>query len=313
MIFARDPYDYSICKKIGKGVSGSVDLCQSKTGKLFVVKTYHCKESYELKREYHKRVLYEYELLMKLNHLNIISVYQKKISFTGSVVKMYMEAGSMDFKKYLNRTSQTDILPLWKQLCNAIRYLHVDLNLCHRDLKLENLVILESEPDGKPILKVIDFATCVSTAELAMGIVGTEHYASPESFLQIRYDGEKADIWSIGVILYYILRKRFVWKVASHIDKEYVRYEETVKQYETEAAADVEEATGYEIEGGEEENSGDEKNIDSDLATEYFRERGIELPIARILKRILNPNPAKRLNIADFDQFVWFQKLPESF
>ncbi|CAH2355919.1 hypothetical protein CLIB1423_38S00518 [[Candida] railenensis] len=269
MLF-NDRFKYTSKTRIDKGISGYIEICENKAaGTVFAIKTYHQKEKYESKSEYHTRVLHEFRILQKLHHPNIITVYRESISFTGSTVKIFMEAGSVDFSSLLKRGKYgtfDSLFSFWKQLHGAIKYLH-GMEICHRDLKLDNLVLV-----GGDTLKVIDFGSATSTAngELAVGIVGTESYASPESYSKISYDGKKADIWSIGIILYYFICRRFPWKIASHSDKAFVQ----------KTAASVTD------------------DLDSGYLGPYYA------PIVEILTGILQPDPVKRLSIADLDHYI---------
>ncbi|CAF1233635.1 unnamed protein product [Rotaria sp. Silwood1] len=90
---------------------------------------------------------------------------------------------------------------LWSyQLCNAVKYLH-ELELVHRDLKLENLLL-----DINDNMKLCDFGfskdVLKSKEYLSKTYCGSRAYVSPEILLGLPYDAKKADIWAIGVILY---------------------------------------------------------------------------------------------------------------
>lgn len=73
--------------------------------------------------------------------------------------------------------------------------------IVHRDLKPENLLLTK---DGT--LKISDFGMCgilpKTKTKLLKTICGTENFAAPEVLLGNKYDGEKADIWSCGCILF---------------------------------------------------------------------------------------------------------------
>lgn len=93
------------------------------------------------------------------------------------------------------------------QLCDALAEAHA-LGIVHRDLKPSNL-FLAKRRDGSTLLKILDFGVSkVSTAaELtsAHAVVGSPHYMSPEQILSSRDVDGRADIWSMGVILYELL------------------------------------------------------------------------------------------------------------
>ncbi|CAK9319406.1 unnamed protein product [Citrullus colocynthis] len=76
--------------------------------------------------------------------------------------------------------------------------------ICHRDLKLDNILI-----DGglAPRLKICDFGyskSCLFHSR-PKSTVGSPSYAAPEVLAQGEYDGKLADVWSCGVTLYFML------------------------------------------------------------------------------------------------------------
>jgi len=92
----------------------------------------------------------------------------------------------------------------WRQLLAGLEYVHSQ-KICHRDLKLENLLL-----DPNDTLKISDFGLSVLRQEYhnhkeLMAIAGTPNYIAPEIIAGRGYDGFKADIWSAGVCLYGIL------------------------------------------------------------------------------------------------------------
>ena len=87
----------------------------------------------------------------------------------------------------------------------AVRYMHSNL-ICHRDLKLENILV----SDRKRI-KIIDFGFGIRTPEDVMLKIfcGTSSYMSPEIIRKTEYNGFKADIWALGIVLYVMLTGKF--------------------------------------------------------------------------------------------------------
>lgn len=87
-------------------------------------------------------------------------------------------------------------------MISAIAYCH-SFNVCHRDLKPENILITADLQ-----IKIADFGMAAlhqtSTHHLATAC-GSPHYAAPELLKNRQYRGDKADIWSMGVILYAML------------------------------------------------------------------------------------------------------------
>ena len=90
------------------------------------------------------------------------------------------------------------------QIFNGINYLHQHY-ICHRDLKLENILVADDN-----LLKICDFGFATITFDgLVSGSCGSYQYVSPEAYRGETYDGFKADIWSLGVLTFCILAKKF--------------------------------------------------------------------------------------------------------
>lgn len=84
------------------------------------------------------------------------------------------------------------------QLVDAVEYLH-QLGIAHRDLKPENLLL-----DHKYNIKMTDFglSNIYPAGKLLTTACGSPSYACPEMLSGKPYNGIKADIWSIGIVLY---------------------------------------------------------------------------------------------------------------
>ena len=96
-------------------------------------------------------------------------------------------------------------------------------NVVHRDLKPENLLLSGSVESGFT-LKIADFGmarTLESAQQLANTMCGSPAFMAPEVFL-MRQRGEpgyddKADLWSVGCILYFMLTKNMVTPAQNHV------------------------------------------------------------------------------------------------
>uniref|UniRef100_A0A0E0P1Q2 non-specific serine/threonine protein kinase n=1 Tax=Oryza rufipogon TaxID=4529 RepID=A0A0E0P1Q2_ORYRU len=88
----------------------------------------------------------------------------------------------------------------FQQLISGVSYCH-SMQVCHRDLKLEN-TLLDGSP--APRLKICDFGYSKSSVlhSQPKSTVGTPAYIAPEVLLKKEYDGKTADVWSCGVTLY---------------------------------------------------------------------------------------------------------------
>ena len=103
----------------------------------------------------------------------------------------------------------------FQQLLLAIRDLHAR-NVFHLDLKLDNLLLTKD----LSCLKVGDFGlselwvgpTATAAAPTYKGRKGTKQFMSPEVYEKSAYDPAKADVWSLGVVLYCMLTASFPFK-----------------------------------------------------------------------------------------------------
>jgi serine/threonine protein kinase len=92
------------------------------------------------------------------------------------------------------------ILSILKQCVAAIVAIH-SAGIFHRDIKLENFMI--KFVDGKPVVKLIDFGLSELIGEISTKIAGSPLWMAPEVIREGKKNRitEKADIWSIGIIL----------------------------------------------------------------------------------------------------------------
>ena len=111
---------------------------------------------------------------------------------------------------------------LFSQILQIVKCLHKS-GICHRDLKLDNFIF-----DGDNFnIKLGDFGFSSQiikkkngkTKKLT-GKYGTKSYAAPEIILDLPYDGEKADIFSLGVILFTLRTCKFGFAEAKVVNFE---------------------------------------------------------------------------------------------
>ena len=99
------------------------------------------------------------------------------------------------------------------QIINCIDYLH-KIRIAHRDLKTENVIIEQ----GTKEIKLIDFglSNIYEDGQLLSTACGSPIYAAPEMLEGKPYKGSTVDIWSAGVILYYMLCGCFPFEDSSN-------------------------------------------------------------------------------------------------
>ena len=145
----------------------------------------------------------ETESIKKLAHPNIIQIYEifeDNTSFY--LVTEYFEGMDLFDRLWQGKPlSERDIAHIIEQVLKAIKECHSQM-ICHRDLKPENILI---NSDNK--IKLIDFgaATYIDSNKGLRGCVGTAEYCAPEVASRIWSYDEKCDMWSLGVIIFYLL------------------------------------------------------------------------------------------------------------
>ncbi|KAL8971389.1 MAG: hypothetical protein Q9183_001077 [Haloplaca sp. 2 TL-2023] len=142
-------------------------------------------------------------LLKLIQHPNVTGLYDVWEN-RGELylVLEYVEGGELF--KHISENGQLpepEAVRLFRQLISGLSYLH-RFNICHRDLKPENLLL-----DKNRNIKIADFGMAVlQPANTSLRTsCGSPHYAAPEVIRGAEYRGDRADIWSSGVILYAML------------------------------------------------------------------------------------------------------------
>jgi len=98
---------------------------------------------------------------------------------------------------------EKDAARIMKQLLLSVQYLHSQ-NISHRDLKPENVVFRSQDPDSDIVLIDFGMAKKFDGDTMFTEQTGTSLYVAPEVLKGEGYD-EKADVWSVGVLMYIIL------------------------------------------------------------------------------------------------------------
>lgn len=103
------------------------------------------------------------------------------------------------------------VVSLSSQLLDAITYLSAR-NICHGDIKLENLMLCLPECT----LKVVDFGMAQRMRDgMATGYRGSLQYVAPELANMPEYDGAAADAWSCGVAIFAMIANQLIYRKLS--------------------------------------------------------------------------------------------------
>lgn len=105
-------------------------------------------------------------------------------------------------KKATKKISRKEALKILEQIISGVSAIHRK-NIIHRDIKCENIFLSSNEVRGY-ICKIGDFGFAKNNSEIAKTACGTVGFMAPEVMNNGPYSFE-ADIWSIGVVFYYLL------------------------------------------------------------------------------------------------------------
>ena len=195
---------YLIKNNLGEGTFGKVKLgIYLQTGEKFAVKIIDKKKLIEKNDQIHLKR--ELDLLQKLNHINIISVYEIFENIDNYFIVMeYCSKGEL-FNYIVNkqRLNENEASFFFYQLINGLEYIH-SIGISHRDIKPENLLLTYNH-----VLKIIDFGLSnyykENFSKYLQTPCGSPCYSSPEMVSGKAYDGFKVDIWSCGIVLFAML------------------------------------------------------------------------------------------------------------
>lgn len=208
--------DPGALKQIGEGAYGTVFECVHE-GTLVAVKRIDASSV-----SAHAAAKREATLHESLVHTNIARLYANHL--VDDEVWLIMEHGgaktlldlSMDVLHESSRCAY------FSALASAIEYLHAR-RVAHRDLKMENVMV---DPSTHR-LRLIDFgfAYRYKDDEPEVSLTkpcGTVSYLAPEVVSRRRYSGFRADVWSMGVVLYAMVFGAFPVTMASMRNPQYV-------------------------------------------------------------------------------------------
>ena len=196
-----DINNYEFKKTLGEGNFAKVKLSIFKpTNEEFAIKIIN---KNKLKHKMKNTIFRETEIISKLKHPNIITVFKMVEDLENYYIIMEnCKRGELfDYIVEHQNLDENEASIFFYQLINGVEYIHSQ-NIVHRDLKPENLLLTE-----KKILKIIDFGLSHpfdGTVYLKTKC-GSPSYAAPEIINCKEYDGFKTDVWCCGVILYAML------------------------------------------------------------------------------------------------------------
>ncbi|MBP7652468.1 protein kinase, partial [Candidatus Dependentiae bacterium] len=198
---------YEIIKELGRGGMGVVYKARDlKLDRIVALKQLHANT--DVNSESAKRLFLEAKAVAKLNHPNIVNVFDVGDSSDELYISMEFVEGKPLTEIIRSENYSFDITyfkNIASQICAGLDYAHSH-NIVHRDIKPDNIMVANNN-----VIKIMDFGLAKQTdADTTMtqeGVaMGTAQYMSPE---QIR--GEdidlRTDIYALGCMMYEIATK----------------------------------------------------------------------------------------------------------
>lgn len=269
---------------------------------------------------YIKRLTTEFSLCAPLHHPNVVETFDLlPLNNTCPVFCQVMEyCNGGDLFGLIYDNSQDGLEPaeancFFKQLMHGVAYLH-SMGIAHRDIKPENLLLT-----AHGIIKISDFGSAASfqvdhEPVLARGLYGSEPYIAPEMFTDPVYDPRAADVWSCGIVYMAMRTGAHPWQVAQpDSDDNYGRYLQFRHLVEQERDKAREERRMGQQKTEQERELAILKARES--VRKHAKERGLDIlegfgfGAKRVIYRILDPNPQKRITVKLILENDWFKTI----
>lgn len=199
--------DYQLIKKLGQGGMGAVYLAHQISLDRDCALKVMTKELAS-KPAFVQRFMREARVMAKLDHPNILRCFEVGEALGFHYLSMeFVEGGSIqDWLKKLGTFSIGDSLHVILACAHALQHAH-ELKLIHRDMKPDNVLLTK-----KGVIKVADLGLAKATDD-DLGLTktgtgaGTPFYMAPEQARDVKHVDGRADIYSLGCMLYEFLTK----------------------------------------------------------------------------------------------------------
>jgi eukaryotic-like serine/threonine-protein kinase len=196
---------YEVIRELGQGAMGVVYQAKDPLiDRIVAIKTINLGLAQEGKDEYEGRFYQEAKAAGRLNHPNIVTIYD--VGKSGDVAYIAMEfLQGRELRDIMNDAGLLPVdhvLDMVAQVASGLAYAH-EYDIVHRDVKPSNIMVIR---DGH--VKITDFgiarmASAGVRTQTGM-VLGSPKYMSPEQVMGKPLD-QRSDIFSLGVMLYEML------------------------------------------------------------------------------------------------------------
>ena len=203
--------DYRIVRELGRGGMGVVYLARNTImDRDEVLKVAH--RALLEKPGASDRFLQEIRSAAQLMHVNVVRAYS--VLRLGDLLVFAMEyVPGDDLAKIVRKQGALPVAHACNyaaQVALGLQHAH-EKGMVHRDIKPSNLIL--SKDGKKPVVKILDFGLAKMTSEVGFArdltgsnkMLGTPDYIAPEQILDAAKADIRADIYSLGCTLYYLL------------------------------------------------------------------------------------------------------------
>ncbi len=196
---------YEVLGELGQGAMGVVYKARDPLiDRVVAIKTINLGLAMDEKEEYEGRFYQEARAAGRLNHPNIVTIYD--VGKSGNVAYIAMEfLEGRELRDIMNESGLLpvdQVLDIVAQVAQGLAYAH-EYDIVHRDVKPSNIMVIR---DGH--VKITDFGIArmaSSSVRTQTGMVlGSPKYMSPEQVMGKSID-QRSDIFSLGVMLYEML------------------------------------------------------------------------------------------------------------
>jgi eukaryotic-like serine/threonine-protein kinase len=217
---------YRLVRLLGEGGMGAVfEALDQGDGNKYAVKLLH--PEYAHSPEIVQRLYAEAQAAQRLSHPNIVRYFGFAQAEDGSpyVVMEFLDGAPLS--DYLKGGTAYEVgfaVAVARAVLSALSLAHRQ-GVVHRDLKPENIFLVHGV--GPPTPKVLDFGIAkmmdaaggmMSKTRTGM-LLGTPGYMSPEQIKSAKHVDARADLWSVGVVLYELMTGRQTFPAPSEMAK----------------------------------------------------------------------------------------------